>query len=138
MPFLDVKLHATWGTKRRVRSLTPDVCTKLFDHIKGRARERKIFIDRINGDEDHIHCLFNLPATITIADCIQLFKGESSRWINKEQLINDIFAWCVGYYARSVSQSDLHTVRAYIDNHGTGKNFAEDPALTKFLKGLRN
>lgn len=47
---------------------------------------------------------------------MQLIKGESSFWINKEKLINDRFGWQDEYFAVSVSESMVERVRNYIRN----------------------
>jgi REP element-mobilizing transposase RayT len=50
----------------------------------------------------------------TIGKTIQMIKGESSFWINKNQLIMPKFEWQDEYFALSVSQSMLDRVRNYI------------------------
>ena len=48
---------------------------------------------------------------------MQLIKGESVFWINKEKITATKFEWASEYYAASVSESVLTKVRAYIKNH---------------------
>ncbi len=47
---------------------------------------------------------------------IQLIKGESSWWINKNNLVPGIFEWADEYFAVSVSDSQVGKVREYIKN----------------------
>ncbi len=47
---------------------------------------------------------------------MQLVKGESSFWINKNKLCQTKFAWQDEYFAVSVSESELNRVRNYIKN----------------------
>ena len=47
---------------------------------------------------------------------MQLIKGESSIWINKEGLITEHFGWQDEYFAVSVSESQVDAVRNYIRN----------------------
>ena len=47
---------------------------------------------------------------------MQLIKGESSYWVNKNEIIPQSFAWEEDYYAVSVSENDLDRGRAYINN----------------------
>jgi REP element-mobilizing transposase RayT len=66
---------------------------------------------------------------MTIAKALQLMKGESTYWINKERVISIRFEWANEYYAVSVSESHLKRVRAYIDNqeeHYRKRTFAEE------------
>jgi len=68
---------------------------------------------------DHVHALIDLPTTKSIEEMVQLFKGNSSHWINENRLLRGKFAWGRGYGAFSVSQSDVSRVAAYIANQET-------------------
>lgn len=43
-------------------------------------------------------------------------KGESSYWINQNKLTKSKFVWQSDYFAVSVSESQIETVRRYIQN----------------------
>lgn len=43
-------------------------------------------------------------------------KGESSHWVNQENLTKVKFVWQVGYGAFSVSESNVDNVEQYIRN----------------------
>ena len=116
MPFVKVMIHAFWGTKNRYPFLTKETKQKVIAHIRENAKRKEIFIDRLNGFTEHLHCLFGLNADMTIAKALQLIKGESAFWINREQITNDNFEWADEYFAASVSESQLDKVRAYIDH----------------------
>jgi REP element-mobilizing transposase RayT len=68
------------------------------------------------GVADHVHLLFQLGRTITIADAIGKIKSTSSLWIGQTRTELSEFHWQAGYAAFSVSQSNLEAVRAYIRN----------------------
>lgn len=108
-------IHAVWGTKNRHPFLRKEIRPALYDHILENAKTKRIFIDAMNGVEDHVHLLFGLNADLSIAKTIQLIKGESSFWINKQGLSKDKFEWADEYYAASVSESLLPTLRNYIN-----------------------
>ncbi len=114
MSYVKVMIHAVWGTKRHVSVLTDDVCQKLVEHIKENAKEKQIFIDTIGGHTDHIHCLFALNADMSIAKTMQLIKGESAFWTNKQNFLKTKFEWADEYFAVSVSESVVPKVRVYI------------------------
>ncbi len=116
MSYIRVWIHAVWGTKNREHFLTRGLRPRVFSHIRENATQKEIYIDRLNGHTDHVHCLFGLNADMTIAKMLQLIKGESAYWINKEKMALGKFEWANEYYAVSVSESVLDTVRAYIDN----------------------
>lgn len=77
-------------------------------------------------NSDHTHALIDLPTSLCIEDVIQLFKGNSSHWINENKLIRGRFAWGRGNGAFSVSHSDVDRVASYIadqEEHHRKKNF---------------
>ncbi len=60
---------------------------------------------------------------------MQLVKGESSFWINKNKLTRHKFEWQDEYFAVSVSEYKIDSVRKYIRNqeaHHSGKTFQEE------------
>ena len=60
--------------------------------------------------------LIDLARDMTLSKTIQLIKGESSYWVNKNKMIEVKFAWQDDYYAASVSHSQVNDVRKYINN----------------------
>jgi putative transposase len=135
MPFVKVMIHAVWGIKNHYPFLTKEIKQKVIAHIKENALIKQIYIDRLNGHTDHLHCLFGLNADTSIAKTLQLIKGESAYWINKQQLTKSKFEWADEYYAASVSESLLDNIRAYIDSqeeHHKKRTFLEE--YEEFIK----
>ncbi len=116
MPYVKNWLHCVWGTKNRAKFLLGDKKYIVIDHIRKNAKEKGVYIDFINGYTEHIHCLLSLDHDQSLAQAMQLLKGESSFWINKNSLILPKFKWAEEYFAVSVSESHLPKVRAYIKN----------------------
>ena len=116
MPWVKVWLHFVWSTKDRLPHLTDEVRFKVFEHIRENARGKGIHIDFINGYLDHVHCLISLGTGQTLEKIMQLIKGESSFWINKNKLTKTKFAWQDEYFVVSVNESTLPSVRKYIAN----------------------
>lgn len=130
MPYIKTYIHFVWSTKNRVPHLyNKEVRQKVWQHIKENAKEKGVFIDFINGYSDHCHCLVSLGADQTIQKVMQLIKGESSFWINKNELCKEKFEWQDEYFAVSVSESMLDKVRNYIKNqeeHHGKQTFQEE------------
>ncbi len=130
MPYIKVWIHYVWSTKNRKAVLTDNFRVPLFDHIKQNALQKNIFLDRINGYYDHVHCLVSLGSDQTIEKIAQLIKGESAFWFNNKSGFNTArLEWQDEYFAVSVSESALGNVRAYIDNqvnHHKKKTFIEE------------
>ena len=93
-----------------------EIRKKVLEHIRQNAREKGIHIDFINGYLDHVHCLISLGTDQTLEKIMQLIKGESSFWINKNKLTKTNFAWQDEYFVVSVNESTLPSVRKYIAN----------------------
>ena len=130
MPYVKVKIHLVWSTKNRLPFLaSSDLRKKVWKHIKDNSVQKGIFIDMINGYQEHCHCLISLGIEQSISKIMQLLKGESSYWINKNGLCAEKFEWQEEYFARAVSESLVHTVREYIKNqedHHRSKTFADE------------
>ena len=78
---------------------------------------------------EHIHVLFGLHADNTIAKVSKSMKGETSRWINENEMAQGKFRWQRGYGAFSVSASQLEIVKKYIKNqesHHKRQTFQEE------------
>jgi len=115
MSFTKIMIHAVWGTKKRVAMMTSDIRPTIIQQIRTNAISKGIYIDRLNGHHDHLHCLMDLHPDISLSKVLQLIKGESAYWINQQSLISSRFEWAEEYYAVSVSESMLEQVRWYID-----------------------
>jgi putative transposase len=130
MPFVKVYIHFIWSTKNRVPFLdSRELRTIVWNHIRENAVKKDIFIDHINGYSDHCHCLISLGIDQTIQKIMQLIKGESSYWINKNKLTRKSFEWQDEYFAVSVSESVIDRVREYIRNqeaHHRENTFQEE------------
>ena len=117
MSYLKIYIHFVWSTKYRNSFLdSAELRRKVWKHMLENARSKGIFIDTINGYQDHCHCLISLGKDQTISKILQLIKGESSYWINKSQLCKQKFEWQDHYFGTSVSESMLDNVRRYIIN----------------------
>lgn len=130
MSFIKIYIHFVWSTKNREPFLnTKELRQKVWNHMKENAKEKDIFIDFINGYSDHCHCLVSLGKDQTISKIAQLLKGESSFWINKNQLIEEKFGWQDEYFAVSVSESMIEKVRNYIrrqEEHHSLKSYQQE------------
>ena len=135
MSFIKVYIHLVFSTKNRTPYLnTFSLRIKVWKHIRENASEKGIHIDTVNGYSDHCHCLISLASDQNIENIVQLIKGESSYWINKNYLTIDKFSWQDEYFAVSVSESKIEMVRNYIKNqeaHHRKKGFEDE--YQKFL-----
>jgi putative transposase len=124
-----VYLHAVFSTKNREPLLLDDWRDELFRVLGGAANNLGCQSLIVGGTADHVHMLFQLSRTITIADAIGKIKSTSSLWINQHHPMSAPFHWQAGYAAFSVSQSNVKAVREYIRNqlaHHAKQSFQEE------------
>jgi len=63
-----------------------------------------------------VHALAILPAKIALANALRDIKANSSKWIHESKAHLRRFGWQDGYSAFTVSQSQLASVRHYIQH----------------------
>ena len=137
MSYIKIWIHAVWGTKNRTPILKQPVLKSVCAHILENAKNKGIHVDRINGYDDHMHVLMLLKYDLSISKQMQLLKGESAFWANKNHLLKGELEWSSKYFAASVSNDKIDVVRKYIDNqqvHHQNQTFQEEYSL--FLGSL--
>src|SRR5258708_1224512 len=111
MSWVRIWIHVVFATKNRNAMLNESIRIQVFQHIKQNAVSKDLKLDCVNGYTDHAHCLLLLNRELSISKTVQLIKGESSHWINKNQLLQAQFAWQDDYWAVGLSESDVNRVR---------------------------
>ena len=109
-----IYVHVIFSTKHRQPLLADAWRDELFHVLGGTANNLGCQSIIVGGVADHVHMLFQLGRTITIADAVGKIKSTSSAWINQSGSLPTEFHWQAGYAAFSVSQSNLEAVREYI------------------------
>jgi putative transposase len=112
--YVSSHFHVVFSTKNRERIILEKFQPKVWDCMAGIATNHGMHALAIGGMDDHIHALLALPATMSIAKGAQLLKTNSSRWVNQGRPTR--FEWQEGYFACSVSQSQISRVMKYIAN----------------------
>jgi putative transposase len=103
--------HIVFSTKGRRRFLKPQFRDNAHDALRKTCREYGVAVLELNGTDDHVHLLINVPPKIAVSSLVRALKAHSSMWMNEH---DHLFAWQIGYGAFSVSQSNLLAVRNYI------------------------
>jgi REP element-mobilizing transposase RayT len=109
-----ILVHLIFSTKDRVPCLDPAVQAELHPYLAVVLRDNGCPSLKVGGAGDHVHLLFGLSRTMSIAEVVETVKTSSSKWIKGQgpQLLG--FHWQGGYGAFSVSQSHADTVVQYI------------------------
>ncbi len=129
MSFVKIWVHLVFAAKNREPMLKKEFRYDVQKHIMNNCVEKDIFLKAVNGYTDHLHFLISLGKDQTISKVSQLIKGESSFWINQNNLTEEKFSWQDDYFAVSVSESQVGKVVNYIKNqekHHSKKSFDDE------------
>lgn len=128
-------IHLIWSTLNREKLLDKNAASQVSRYLSDYAKTKGIYMKINYVNADHVHALVELPTSLSIEDLVQLFKGNSSHWINASNMITGKFAWGRGYGAFSVSESNVDQVAAYIagqEAHHRSRPFSDE--LKEFIK----
>jgi REP element-mobilizing transposase RayT len=114
--FAKLVVHVVYATKNREPVLVQPIRHDLYTYTAGILNTVDCLPLGIGGTSDHVHVLVQMSRTITLAKMVEEMKRGSSRWIKTRGIGFQGFAWQGGYGAFSVSESQLPTVKQYIDN----------------------
>src|SRR6266436_1675670 len=82
-------LHLVWTTLDREPMLTPPAAAKASRFLTEYALEKNIYMKINYFNPEHVHTLIDLPTNKSIEEVVQLLKGSSSHWINKNRLLEE-------------------------------------------------
>ncbi|MFP4548972.1 MAG: IS200/IS605 family transposase [Fidelibacterota bacterium] len=122
-------IHIIWGTKYHERIMLNMNAKKIHTHLIEKSKEQEIPFEILRIQPEHIHSLINLPSNRMLSEFVKSIKGETSSWINKQNIFNQKFSWQRGFGAFSVSASQFDVVKNYIKNqedHHRSKTFKEE------------
>ena len=115
-------IHCVFSTKER-----PLIAARrmagLYAYLAGIAKSEGFPLLIAGGTTNHIHLLFVLTPSFSLAYAVQKLKGGSSRWMGRS------FSWQEGYGAFSVSPSQVPVVKKYIrdqEGHRRKRSFEEE------------
>jgi putative transposase len=133
--YSNIVTHIVFSTKSRRPFIDTRLDSRLFPYFGGIVRQLggKLYV--VNGVEDHVHLLAELPPTIAIAEAIGKIKCGSTYWIHQSFPEQAVFAWQRGYAAFSVSKSNIAAVARYIE--GQKEHHKKHSFQDEFLELLR-
>jgi len=133
-------IHAILGTKEGQPFIRREIENQVYEHIRTKLEnEFDCSVRIINGSENHIHILFLLSPLFSIKDIMHNIKGETSHWINQNDITNFKFSFQIGYGAFSVSESKVKETENYIRSqkeHHKKHTFKEEYELFMKRYGL--
>ena len=130
-----IYLHVIFGTKGRVPLIADSWQRDLFAYIGGTVKEHSAHLISAGGIEDHVHLLLKTHPKHSVSSTVQLLKQNSSRWNNKQELVQCKFQWQRGFGVFSVSKSLTPNVSSYLKRqrkHHSTQSFDDE-----YLETLR-
>ena len=109
-----ILIHLVFSTKHRERLIYASIEPELHAYLAAVFHECKSPALAIGGHEDHIHALFALSRSATVADVVEEVKKRSSKWIKTKDETLRQFQWQAGYGAFSIGRSNVAALRRYI------------------------
>jgi putative transposase len=111
-----VLIHLVFSTKNRQPLITETIESELYKYLAGIFRNNGSPSLLIGGDNNHIHTLFALSRSGSIAQLVKEVKSSSSKWIKGIGDEFQHFQWQTGYGAFSIGESGVECLKDYISN----------------------
>lgn len=113
--FTQVHIQVVFSVKHRQPLLAKPWREDVFKYMNGILNNLNHKPIIVNGVSDHVHLLFGLNSSRSVADTVRELKSCSTKYI-KEKGFLKTFAWQEGYGAFSYAKEDLPNVLNYIKN----------------------
>jgi len=114
--YTELYIHLIIAVKFRNALITDDYREVLHKYITGGVQDEGHKMLAINSVEDHLHFFIGMNVEKTISDLMRDIKKESTKFINKNFMVDSKFQWQVGYGAFSYSKNQIDSVVKYILN----------------------
>jgi len=126
-------VHVVFSTKNRADLIGPDIESDLYKYISGTLRKLESPCLIIGGTPNHLHLLVSQSKNIALAFLLEELKKSSSKWMKQQDTSLRLFKWQDGYGAFTVGQSNVATLKRYIErqkSHHQRRSFEDE------LRGL--
>jgi putative transposase len=118
----DLKAHLVLTTKYRRKVLTSEMLSRLHTVLEELLAKWDCKLIEFNGEEEHIHLLFQYHPDLELSKLVNNLKSVSSRKIRQEfkehldkAYCKDVF-WNGSYFVASCGGVTVSTLRKYIEN----------------------
>lgn len=121
----DLKVHLVLVTKYRRKAFTAEMLKRLDTIFVELLEKWDCKLVEFNGEEDHVHALFQYHPDIEISKLVNNLKSVSSRKLRQEFAEHlegfywkDVF-WSGSYFVASCGGVTVSTLRKYIEAQET-------------------
>lgn len=108
---------------------------RLFEYISKTLMNKKCFVYKVGGYNNHIHILVSLHPTLSLSSLVKDIKLSSSSFIQKEKLFPHFIGWNEGYGAFTYTPEAIPNLIEYIkgqkEHHKKENSFEETKRLLR-------
>ena len=121
----DLKAHLVLTTKYRKKVLTGEMITRLGEIINDLSQKWDCKVIEFNGEDNHIHLLFQYYPQMALPKFIGNIKSVTSRKLRQEfpEEINQVYwkkvLWNESYFIASCGGVTISVLKKYIENQDT-------------------
>lgn len=121
----DLKAHLVLTTKYRRKAFTGGMLTRLEEIVFDLCQKWDCKLIEMNGEEDHIHLLFQYYPQMELPKFVNNLKSVTSRRIRSEfaEHVNNVFwkdvLWNESYFIASCGGVTVTVLRQYIEQQNT-------------------
>ena len=121
----DLKAHLVLTTKYRRKVFTGEMLKRLHEVFLDLLVKWDCKLVEFNGEEDHIHLLFQYHPDVALSNLVNNVKSVSSRKLRQEfvERVNQFYhkdvLWNSSYFVASCGGVTISTLRKYIENQDT-------------------
>ncbi|MFB2977980.1 IS200/IS605 family transposase [Microseira sp. BLCC-F43] len=121
----DLKVHLVLTTKYRRKVFTGEMLKPLHEVFLDLLTKWDCKLVEFNGEEDHIHLLFQYHPDVALSNLVNNLKSVSSRKLRQEfeERVNQFYRkdvlWNGSYFVASCGGVTISTLRKYIEQQDT-------------------
>ncbi len=108
--YTQIHLQIVFAVKFRQALIQSSWKERLHRYITGIVKNHDHKLLTINSMPDHLHLLIGYRPHQSLSDLMSKVKGDSSEWINLENLTKARFRWQDGFGAFSYSKPHVNNV----------------------------
>lgn len=119
----DIKIHLVLTTKYRRKVFTAAMIDRLNEIFESLLDKWECKIVEFNGEQDHVHLLFQYHPEIQLSKLVNSLKSVSSRKLRQEFLselektyYKKKVVWNSSYFLASCGGVTISTLKKYIEN----------------------
>ena len=114
--YTQILYQIVFSTHRHENTLTVKNQEKLFHYIFGILSNKKCFLYKIGGVENHLHIIMALHPAVALSGLMKDIKLATSDWIKRENIFPYFRGWQVGYGAFTYSIGAKEKLIEYVNN----------------------